>query len=68
MALSHAPQMRLPEDRVLFYIAEMVCALDYLHQRGLIYRDLKPQNVLLNSDGHIQVSPRSLFKLTMPNF
>eukprot|EP01039_Chlorochromonas_danica_P009822 gene9822-10864_t len=53
MALTHAPQMRLTEDRVRFYIAEMVTALDYLHQRGLIYRDLKPQNVLLNSDGHI---------------
>lgn len=55
MALTHAPQQRLPEDRVRFYIAEMICALDYLHTRGLIYRDLKPQNVLLNSDGHIQL-------------
>lgn len=46
---------RLPEDRVRFYIAEITLALAYLHQRGLIYRDLKPQNVLLNSDGHVQL-------------
>lgn len=55
MALTHSPQMRLSEERVRFYVAEMITALDYLHQRGLIYRDLKPQNVLLNSDGHIQL-------------
>lgn len=50
-----APNMRLPEDRVRFYTAEIVLALAYLHQRGLIYRDLKPQNVLLNADGHVQL-------------
>lgn len=53
--LANAPNTRLPEDRVRFYIAEIVLALAYLHQRGLIYRDLKPQNVLLNADGHVQL-------------
>ena len=54
-ALVNSPSMKLPEDRVRFYLAEIVCALGYIHQRGLIYRDLKPQNVLLNSDGHVQL-------------
>jgi serine/threonine protein kinase len=53
--LAHAMQNKLPEDRVKFYMAEITLALAYLHQRGLIYRDLKPQNVLLNSDGHVQL-------------
>lgn len=53
--LAHAQHNRLPEDRVRFYIGEISLALGYLHQRGLIYRDLKPQNVLLNSDGHVQL-------------
>jgi hypothetical protein len=53
--LAHAPQNRLQEDRVKFYMAEITLALAYLHQRGLIYRDLKPQNILLNSDGHVQL-------------
>lgn len=53
--LTTFPQKRLPEDRVRFYMAEIILALGYLHQRGLIYRDLKPQNVLLNSDGHVQL-------------
>lgn len=53
--LANSPNTRLTEDRVRFYMAEIVLALAYLHQRGLIYRDLKPQNVLLNADGHVQL-------------
>lgn len=53
--IANSPNGRLPEDRVRFYIAEIILALAYLHQRGLIYRDLKPQNVLLNANGHVQL-------------
>lgn len=45
----------LSHERVRFYAAEMVSALCHLHDMGLIYRDLKPNNILLNSDGHIQL-------------
>lgn len=41
-------------EQIVFYSAEMTSALAYLHSKGLIYRDLKPSNVLLNADGHIQ--------------
>lgn len=54
-ALNKAPEERLTEERVKFYVAEIVLALSYLHQMGLMYRDLKPNNVLLNEDGHIQL-------------
>ncbi len=46
---------RLDEGRVQFYAAEMVLALGHLHEMGLMYRDLKPSNVLLNGDGHIKL-------------
>lgn len=39
------PNERLPEERVRFYVAEVVLALGYMHQLGLMYRDLKPNNV-----------------------
>ena len=42
-------------DRVTFYAAEIVLALNHIHAQGMIYRDLKPANVLLNADGHIQL-------------
>jgi len=54
-ALNKSAEERLDEERVRFYVAEIVLALSYLHQRGLMYRDLKPNNVLLNEDGHIQL-------------
>ena len=45
----------MSEERVLFYAAEIVLALAHIHRMGMIYRDLKPSNVLLCSNGHIQV-------------
>ncbi|GMI01769.1 hypothetical protein TrLO_g3125 [Triparma laevis f. longispina] len=51
---------RLPEDRMMFYAAEIVLAVDHLHEMGIIYRDLKPQNVLLRADGHVQLTDMGL--------
>ncbi|GLD94187.1 hypothetical protein PINS_up002798 [Pythium insidiosum] len=46
----------LCERDVLFYAAELVQTLEYVHTMGFIHRDLKPQNVLIASDGHIRLT------------
>lgn len=54
-ALDNAPNGRFTEERTCFYVAEIALALEHIHRMGMIYRDLKPQNVLLNADGHIKL-------------
>jgi len=54
---------RFPEKAVQFIISELVLAIDYLHSCGIIYRDLKPQNILLGSDGHICLADFGLSKM-----
>ena len=45
-----------PNDVALFYITEIVLALEYLHQYKIAYRDLKPENLLVAADGHIKIT------------
>nr|AML79425.1 putative LOV domain-containing protein [Sciadopitys verticillata] len=64
MLIDRQPTKVLREDAVRFYAAEVVVALEYLHCQGIIYRDLKPENVLLQSDGHVMLTDFDLSCLT----
>ena len=43
-----------------FYVAEMVCALKYLHNHDIVHRDLKPENILMGADGHLLLTGTKL--------
>uniref|UniRef100_A0A7N6BV82 non-specific serine/threonine protein kinase n=1 Tax=Anabas testudineus TaxID=64144 RepID=A0A7N6BV82_ANATE len=47
---------RLPEEMARFYLAEMVLAIDSVHQLHYVHRDIKPDNILLDMNGHIRLA------------
>ena len=52
----------LPEQDAKFYAAEIVLAIESVHKLDCIHRDLKPDNVLIDADGHIKLSDFGLSK------
>jgi tRNA A-37 threonylcarbamoyl transferase component Bud32 len=64
---THLAQERMfPEDTASFYMAEMVLALEHLHTNlGVVYRDLKPENCLLDADGHLLLTDFGLSKVAV---
>jgi len=55
---------KIDRDEALFVATNVTCALDYLHQRGIAYRDLKPENVLMDITGYHKLVDFGLAKVT----
>lgn len=49
-------QDKLPEDWARFYVMQVAVALGYLHQNGIVYRGMKPENILMKETGYISIA------------
>ncbi|XP_075986532.1 G protein-coupled receptor kinase 2 isoform X2 [Anticarsia gemmatalis] len=47
-------------ERARFYAAQVACGLEHLHKMGIVYRDCKPENILLDDAGHVRISDLGL--------
>ena len=72
MALDYCPHKDLAEllyeeDQIteqtcIFYVAQIILAVEYLHKNKIIYRDMKPENILIGQDGYIRLADFNLSK------
>ncbi|KAI8463719.1 MAG: putative cGMP-dependent protein kinase [Monoraphidium minutum] len=56
----------LPEPHARFYAASVILALEALHGRNLVYRDLKPENLLIGEDGYVKMADFGFVKKVLP--
>ncbi|RKP18306.1 serine/threonine protein kinase 15, partial [Rozella allomycis CSF55] len=56
---------KFTEEMARFYIAQAALALDYLHSQSIVHRDIKPDNMLIDSNGHLKLSDFGLAKITL---
>lgn len=59
-------QGQFPLATTRFYAAEVIAALVFLHENGVVYRDLKPENMLLTGEGHIKITDFGFAKSLKP--
>ena len=63
LMLHQKQELNLSHERIVFYAAELVAGLSHLHSLDIVLRDLKPENVLIGSDGHVRIVEFNMKKI-----
>jgi serine/threonine protein kinase len=58
----------MPTETIKFYASEILVAIEMLHEKFILYRDLKPENVMLDKDGHVKLIDFGLAKILRNSF
>ena len=58
---------RFDDEKTRFYIAELILVLEFLHNNNIMYRDIKPENILIDKTGHIKLVDFGLSKIFQKN-
>ena len=56
-------ECRFINDVALFYVTEIACAIEYIHSLDIAYRDLKPENLLIDKEGHLKITDFGFAKI-----
>lgn len=56
-------EKKFKDDKARFYLVEIILAIEFLHNKKMMYRDLKPENVLIDKTGHIKLTDFGLSKI-----
>ena len=54
---------KFTEAQAKFYFAELLLGFEYLHEHNIVYRDIKPENSLIDIDGHVKIADFGLSKV-----
>ena len=57
-----AKEKKFTEERARFYMVQVLLALEHLHDKGIIFRDLKPDNVVIDEEGNAMLTDFGLSK------